>query len=215
MCPHARAHWCCVANAVQLVLPSSHPSPQPKQQISWFSHFLHSSQRSVVWQIDATWQVQLNMCFFRPIRVHNPNNKSISSVVFAQLMAESLCALQCVPLFPKLALSHGASGLPSYALFLGPMQVHTTKASWSVWLFLHRWPHTVPILYNGTPLFPSKLPLSIGQSGLPSNMWFPGPSESHPKWHLGSAIFAWLTSVTDRPTDRPTNHTAWSVTIYR
>jgi len=52
---------------------------------------------------------------------------------------------------------------------------------------------------------PSKLPLSIGGSGLPSNSWFPGPTRANnPNGILiGSAVFAGLTSVTDRQTDRP------------
>ena len=38
--------------------------------------------------IGATWQIWLNLCFIRLTRVNNPNNKSISSAIFAQLTAE-------------------------------------------------------------------------------------------------------------------------------
>jgi len=40
----------------------------------------------------ATWWIRLNMnlCVLRPTRVHNPNGKSIGSVIFPQLTAESL-----------------------------------------------------------------------------------------------------------------------------
>ena len=38
--------------------------------------------------VGATWQVQLNLCFFWPTRAHNPNGKSIGSAIFAQLKAE-------------------------------------------------------------------------------------------------------------------------------
>ena len=66
---------------------------------------------------------------------------------------------------------------------------------------------------NGTSIgsaimsFSLKLPLAMGRSGLPSNTWFIGPT-----WDLkpngigistGWAVFARLTTVTDRQTDRP------------
>jgi len=40
--------------------------------------------------VTAHWhhlRIQLNLCFLRPILVHNPNGKSIGSAIFAQLMA--------------------------------------------------------------------------------------------------------------------------------
>jgi len=39
MCPPMRAHWHHLANMIELVLPSAHPSQQPKQNIDRFSHF--------------------------------------------------------------------------------------------------------------------------------------------------------------------------------
>jgi len=56
--------------------------------------------------IDATWRIWLNLCFLRPTRVHNPNGKSMSLAVSAQLTAESLYNLQCVTFSPKAAPSH-------------------------------------------------------------------------------------------------------------
>ena len=38
--------------------------------------------------ISATWRTRLNSCFLWPTRVNNPNGKSISSAVFAQLRVE-------------------------------------------------------------------------------------------------------------------------------
>jgi len=65
--------------------------------------------------------------------------------------------------------------------------------------------------------FPQKLSLPMGKSGPPSNRWFPGPTRVlNPKGiSIGSAVFAELTSVTDRHTDRPTDHATRSVTIGR
>jgi len=67
---------------------------------------------------------------------------------------------------------------------------------------------------TGRP-FPSKLPISMGESGPQSNTWFPGPTQVlNPNSILiGSAVFAGLTSVTDWLTDQPTDHTTRSVTI--
>jgi len=32
--------------------------------------------------VGATWRIQLDLCFLRPTRVHNPNGKSIGSTTF-------------------------------------------------------------------------------------------------------------------------------------
>ena len=57
----------------------------------------------------------------------------------------------------------------------------------------------------------------MGESGLPSNTWFPGFTRVlDPNGiSIGSAVFTGLTSVTDRPTDRPTDYATRSVTIDR
>jgi len=73
------------------------------------------------------------------------------------------------------------------------------------------------ILYNGTPILPNNLPLPMGGSGLPSNTWFPGPTQVliPNSSSIGAAVFAGLTSVTDWLTDRPTDHATRSVRICR
>ena len=64
----------------------------------------------------------------------------------------------------------------------------------------------IPILYNGAPLSFLKIAPSHGGSGPPSNTWFLGPTRvPNPNGiSIGAAVFAGLTSVTDRPTDRQT-----------
>jgi len=54
-------------------------------------------------------------------------------------------------------------------------------------------------------------------SGPQSNTQFPGPTRIlNPNGiSIGSAVFAGLTSVTDRQTDRPTDHATRQVTIDR
>jgi len=69
------------------------------------------------------------------------------------------------------------------------------------------------MLYNGTPLSPSNLPLCMWWSGCLSNAWLLGPTQVHnPNGiSIGAAVFAGLTSVTDRLTDNATQ----SVTVGR
>jgi len=64
-----------------------------------------------------------------------------------------------------------------------------------------------PYTLQRAALFPpSKLPHRIGESGSPSNTWFPGPTRDHipNDISISSAVFAGLTSVTDRQTDHTT-----------
>jgi len=58
----------------------------------------------------------------------------------------------------------------------------------------------------GRPI-PSTLPVPIEWSGLSSNVWFHGPTRVlNPNGiSIGSAVFAVLTNVTDRETERPTD----------
>jgi len=62
----------------------------------------------------------------------------------------------------------------------------------------------------------SSCPFPVGDMD-PSNTWFPGPTQvfNPNSISIGSAVFAGLTTVTDRPTDRPTDHGTRSVTIGR
>jgi len=79
----------------------------------------------------------------------------------------------------------------------------TQMASRSVQPFLHISRQKVPILYNG----PTPSPHCPFASGIwtQCNTWFPGPTRFlNPNGiSIGSAAFAGLKLVTDRPTDRP------------
>jgi len=61
---------------------------------------------------------------------------------------------------------------------LGPREPTTQTAPRSVQLCLHRWPRSVPILYNGLPVSPSKLPLPMLSSGPHVIRGSLGPPES-------------------------------------
>ena len=65
-------------------------------------------------------------------------------------------------------------------------------------------PQSVPVLYNGPPLA-SKLPLLMGRSGSPWNTWCLGSTQvlNANGIAVGSAVIIRFTTVTDRPTDRP------------
>jgi len=46
MCPPVRAHWRHLANTIEPVLPSAHPSPQPKRKIDRVSLFAQLTAES-------------------------------------------------------------------------------------------------------------------------------------------------------------------------
>jgi len=69
----------------------------------------------------------------------------------------------------------------------------------------------------GRPFSPKNLPLPMGGSEPPSNTWSLGPTQVlNPNGiSIGSAVFAGLSSVTDRQTDRQSDHATRSLTIDR
>jgi len=163
---------------------------------------LHSSWQSVVgYYTGATCRIRSNFFFLRPTRIHNPNGKSIGSAA---------------PYFTKGKhvsqnyLSLWGIWTPSNPWFFRPILVHNPNDI----RFSHFCTDDCRVsLYFGTPFSPSKLPLPTGRSGPPSNTWFLGPTRVlNPNGiSIGSATFAGLIGVTDRPTD----HATQSVTIGR
>ena len=112
------AHWRPLANRIELVLPSAHPSPQPKWQIDQFSRFCtaHGSE-SLCFTMGNRFPQSCpfssvppsNSWFLGRVAAHNPNGIMIGSAVFAQVTAECPCTLQWVaPSLPlKIAPSDG------------------------------------------------------------------------------------------------------------
>jgi len=107
---------------------------------------------------------------------------------------------------------HGRSGSPYNTGFLWSK---SETASWSFQPFLHSSAQSVhrPILHNRPPLCPSKLPLTMGQSGPPYNTWFLGPRESSiqtARWlvepFLQVSLLTWQT-------DGHLDHATRSITI--
>jgi len=55
--------------------------------------------------ISLTWQIRLNLCFFRTTQVHNPNGKSIAVQPYLYSSRQKV-SIQWAPLSPKIAPSH-------------------------------------------------------------------------------------------------------------
>jgi len=118
-----------------------------------------------------------------------------------------------MPIPLKIALSHGRSGTPDLIRgFLDPPDWAFQMVSRSVQPFLQGSGQSVPILYNG-PTLSSKTAPSHGGSGPPSNRWLLEPTRADNPTGIstGSAAFAGLTTVTERPTDRPKDRATRSV----
>jgi len=117
-------------------------------------------------------------------------------------MAESPYTYYGLFFSPKLLLPMGVSGSPSNTWFSGLTRVlNPNGISINSAIFAQittQYPYT---LQWDAPS-PSKLPIPMGESGPPSNTWFPGPTRVlNPNGILiGSAVFAGLTSVTNRQT---------------
>jgi len=117
------------------------------------------------------------------------------------------------PLFP---LRMGRSGPDVVHSFLGPPE-SIPQTAWSVQPFFCAAHGRASLSFTmGCPSPPQNCP-SHGGSGSLSNTWFLGPTWPHnPNGILmGSTVFAWLTTVTVRLTDRQTDHATRSVTIGR
>jgi len=108
--------------------------------------------------------------------------------------------------FPRIAPSHGGIWTPSHTI---PWDHPSPQPKWhldQLSYFLHRLPQCL-----WCPFSPQNCPFPWG-SGPPSNTWFPAPTRvlNANGISIGSAVFAGLTSVTDR---RTSDHTIWSVSV--
>jgi len=88
---------------------------------------------------------------------------------------------------------------------LGPSEPTTQTEFQSVQPFLHRWPQNVPVLYNGMPPSPSKLPLPTGDLDPHLIHGSLGPPESSTQM-ASRSVQSFLQGSLVWKTDRPTNH---------
>jgi len=234
MCPSMRAHWHHLVNTIEPVHPSAHSSQQPKWQIDQFSRFCTAhAMKSLYFTMGAHFPQNCPFSWEDQNRhlIHDLLSQTeltvqmapLSVLLFSHRWPQSVPILyNGRPFLPKLPLPMGDLDPHLTHDSLGPSKPTNQTASPSVQLLLHRWPQSVPILYNGMPLSPWKLPLPTRGSGPPSNTWFPGFTQVlNPNGNgnvtlvspakISSAVLAGLTNVTDRPTD----HATRSVTTVR
>ena len=139
---------CHLANTIELVHPSAHWSPQPKQQIDQFSCFCTAQGRK---SLRFTPELPLTIggldlhliWFLGFMRAQNSKATSIGSVVFAQLTAECHYTLQWFAYFSiKLPLPmgdlgshviHGALGLPESSTEMATRSLQPFLQSSIVW----------------------------------------------------------------------------------
>jgi len=212
LAPPDEYDWTCTSFCTTSTTQTANRSVQP---------FLHSSRQSVPIlynrgpfhpKLPFSWGHRDHHLFHDSLRKTEPTIQTASRSVqlFSHMWPQSVPILyNGCPLSPKIAHSHGDLDPHIRHNRLNPSEPTDQTASLSVQPFLHRWLQNVPILYNGTPLSPSKLPIPMGGSGPPSNTWFPGPTRVlNPNGiSIASAILAGLTSVKD--------HATRSVTIDR
>jgi len=107
-----------------------------------------------------------------------------------------------------MATSLSTSGSPSNTWFLRPIQAHNPNGISIGSAIFAQVTGECPTLYNGTPLSPRNCPFPWG-IWTPANTWFLEPTRVlNPNGiSIGGAVFAGLTSVTDRQTDHATRST--------
>ena len=162
--------------------------------------------------IVATWRIQLNLCFVQAHPSPQPKRQIDRFSHFCTAHGRVSSGMPGHVLSPNNCSFGWGILAPSNTCFLGPPKSITQTASRSFSRLLHRSRQSVPILYNWPP-FPFKITPFHGECWPPSNTWFFGLTRVfNPHANsIGSAVFARLTSVTDRPTD----HATQSVTIGR
>ena len=213
------------------MLPWAHPSPQLKRHLDPFSHFctVHvrvpsgMSRRALPLKIAPSHGGSVppsNMWFLAPPDLSS-QTASRSGQPFLHSSRQKVPVLYNGRRFLQNSQFPCGNLGPSWYIHdsLGPSKPTTQTASPSVQPFLHRCPQSVPILSNGRPLSIPKIAPSNGGIWTPSNTWFHGPTRVlKPNGiSIGSAVFAGLhcDRLTDRPTDRLTDHAIRSVKIGR
>jgi len=125
MCPPMWTYWRNLANTIELVLPSAHPSPQPKRQIDRFCRFCTAHDRKSLYftmcdpfppNCSFSWGdldphlIRDSLSESEP--AHNPNGITISSAVFAQVTQNVPILDNGPPFTLKIVPSHAEIGTP-------------------------------------------------------------------------------------------------------
>jgi len=134
MCPPVRTHWPYLVNTIELVLPSTYPSPQSKQQIDRFSHFRTAhGRKSLYFTMGAPFPQNCpfpwgsgplsNLWLLGPVQGHNSNGITIVQPFLHRW-------LQSVPILCSGPLPIRWCWPPSNTWFLGLIQVINPNGIW-------------------------------------------------------------------------------------
>jgi len=197
------------------LLPLAHWSPQPKRQTDQSQLFLHCSHQSVVGYIGATWRIRLKLCtchMAKTIELVLPSANP-SPQLKGQIDWFSCFCTAHGRYFTMGAPFHGRSALPSNAWFTGTNPANNPNGISIGSAVFAQMVAECPYTLQWEAPSPSKLPLSTGDLDANLDAWFLGPTWvlNSNSISIGSAVFAGLTSVTDRPTDQPTDRPRYSV----
>jgi len=143
--------WRHLANVIKLVLPSAHPSPQPKRQINRFSCFCTAHGRKSLYftmgnrfsKIAPSNRGTLtppNSWFPVPFWAQSLKASRLVQLFSHRWQHQGFYTLQWASLSPKLPLLMGDLDPHLTQDSLGPSKPTTQTASRSVEPFLHRWP---------------------------------------------------------------------------
>jgi len=218
MCPQVRAHWRHLVNTIELVLPSTLPSPQPKRQIDRFSRFCTAHDRKCLYFTMGTLNFPQNCHLLvgdrDPHLFHDSLGQTEPTIKlhhnrFSYFRTGdrrvSLHFTMGAP-FPQNCPFPLGIWTPCKTRFLGPIQAHRPNGISIGSAVFCTDDRRVSLYFTmGRPFSPLKIAPSHEGSGPPSNTWFPGPTlVLNPNYiSIGSAVLTGLTSVTDRQTDRP------------
>ena len=111
ICPPMISHWRYLANTIELVLSSAHPSPQPKRQIDRFNRFCTAYGRKFLY-----------------VTMGDISCKWVSSFLTAHQQISA-----------KIAPSNRVSGPSSNTWFPGPIRAHILNDISIGSAVLHRW----------------------------------------------------------------------------
>jgi len=168
---------------------------------------LYSPDGGNVSSHNCTWWIRLNLYTIRPTEVHDQNGKSVGLTVSAQLMAESAYTLQWAPLSTRIAPFHRRIWTPSNTIPWAHASPRPKRHLDRFSRVLHTWPQSVHILYNGSPVSNSKLPLSMWGSGLYVIHGSLGPPESSTETASRSRFCRFCRAhLCDRPIDHGTRY---------
>jgi len=148
----------------------------------------------------AHWRIRLNLSFLRPTPIHNPNDKSIGSAVFAPLTADCRQYVHWRHLANTIEIVHIGViwRIRLNFCFLRPTRADNWNDKSIGWAIFAQLKAKVPIglLYNRPVWLPPKLPLLTGGSGSASNTWLLGTIQArNPNGiSIGSAVFAQMTA---------------------